>query len=88
MDIYQIYLLCYSKDESGELFCYVSGTALCACGDVQASSRQDKYLSYEACITPPRNECQENANNENVHSGDFPFCQKGLDLYFLPILPN
>merc|ERR1712079_494050 len=47
----------------GALFCYVSGRARTACGDVQTSTTVRDNLgnlrtySYEACTTPPRNQC-------------------------------
>merc|ERR1719225_1390823 len=54
---------CKSQDNNGALFCYVSGRARTACGDVQTSSTVKDNLgnlrtySYEACTTPPRNQC-------------------------------
>merc|ERR1712048_351529 len=73
---------CRSKDRNGALFCYVSGTALCSCRDVQQSSflpNNDgrlKYYSYEACTTPPRNQCS-NYGQQNFGDGDFKYCQNG-----------
>merc|ERR1712018_516640 len=52
---------CNSADKSGALFCYISGSALCACRDIQQSTflkdnnGRYKYYSYEACTTPERN---------------------------------
>merc|ERR1712048_749951 len=73
---------CRSQDRNGALFCYVSGTALCSCRDVQQSSflpNNDgrlKYYSYEACTTPPRNQCS-NYGQQNFGDGDFKYCQNG-----------
>merc|ERR1711944_250431 len=73
---------CRSTDRNGALFCYVSGDALCACRDVQQSSflpNNDgrlKYYSYEACTTPPRNQCS-NYGQQNFGDGDFKYCQNG-----------
>merc|ERR1711936_1244835 len=71
---------CRSKDRNGALFCYVSGSALCSCRDVQVSSflknnqGRFKLYSYEACTTPPRNQCNNQGYNSNLGDGDFPFC--------------
>merc|ERR1712018_734670 len=60
------------------LFCYVSGSALCSCRDVQVSKSvtdsygRPRYYSFEACTTPPRNRC--NNYGSNFGDGDFPFC--------------
>ena len=60
------------------LFCYVSGSALCSCRDVQVSKSvtdsygRPRYYSFEACTTPPRNRC--NSYGSNFGDGDFPFC--------------
>merc|ERR1712038_1992100 len=69
---------CRSKDRNGALFCYVSGSALSSCRDIQQSSflpNNDgrlKYYSYEACTTPPRNQCRNsNYGNQNFGDGDF-----------------
>merc|ERR1711936_1493199 len=73
---------CRSTDRNGALFCYVSGDALCACRDVQQSSflpNNDgrlKYYSYEACTTPPRNQCS-NYGQQNFGDGDFKYCTSG-----------
>merc|ERR1712048_283815 len=73
---------CLSQDRNGALFCYVSGTALCSCRDVQQSSflpNNDgrlKYYSYEACTTKPRNECS-NYGQQNFGDGDFKYCTSG-----------
>merc|ERR1712073_106103 len=68
---------CRSEDRNGALFCYVSGSALCSCRDIQQSSflpNNDgrlKYYSYEACTTPPRNQCSNsNYGNQNFGDGD------------------
>merc|ERR1712086_1200373 len=67
---------CRSKDRNGALFCYVSGSALCSCRDVQVSSflknnqGRFKLYSYEACTTPRRNQ----GYNSNLGDGDFPYC--------------
>merc|ERR1711963_718107 len=69
---------CRSKDRNGALFCYVSGSALCACRDVQKSSflkgndGRFKYYSYEACTTPPRHKCN-NYGIGNFRDGDLTF---------------
>merc|ERR1711971_514854 len=71
---------CRSKDRNGALICYVSGSALCSCRDVQVSSflknnqGRFKLYSYEACTTPPRNQCNNQGYNSNLGDGDFPFC--------------
>merc|ERR1712110_508130 len=74
---------CRSQDKNGVLFCYISGRALNACRDRQRSSflpnsqlsrRSDvRYYSYEACTTPPRNQCSNNNNfgNQNLGDGDY-----------------
>merc|ERR1712051_807594 len=49
---------CRSKDRNGALFCYVSGSALCSCRDVQVSSFLNNNQGY----------------NSNLGDGDFPFC--------------
>jgi len=68
---------CRSKDRTGALFCYISGSALNSCRDVKRSSflqnnnGQFKFYSYEACTTPPRNQCNQNGGfNQNLGSGD------------------
>merc|ERR1712226_1423537 len=72
---------CISQDRNGALFCYVSGCALCSCRDVQQSSflpdnnGRLKYYSYEACVTPPRNQCSNYGFNQNLGDGDFKYCQ-------------
>merc|ERR1712100_767751 len=70
---------CRSQDKNGVLFCYISGSAIRACGDVQRSSflpnnnGQLRYYSYNACTTPPRNQCRNNNNfgNQNWGDGDY-----------------
>merc|ERR1711935_1198165 len=70
---------CRSPDRNGALFCYISGRARRACTDVQQSSflpnnnGQLRYYSYNACTTPPRNECSNNNNfgNQNWGDGDY-----------------
>merc|ERR1712061_579912 len=70
---------CKSQDKSGALFCYISGSALCACRDIQVSSflkdnnGRYKYYSYEACTTPERHRCT-NYGIGNFGDGDFPYC--------------
>merc|ERR1712001_230578 len=62
------------------LFCYVSGTALCSCRDVQRSQSvtdnygRPRYYSFEACTTPPRRQCSNYGLN-NYGDGDFQYCQ-------------
>merc|ERR1712018_109331 len=34
-----------------------------------------KYYSYEACTTPPRNQCSNYGFNQNLGDGDYPYCQ-------------
>merc|ERR1712014_193351 len=34
-----------------------------------------KYYSYEACTTPPRNQCTNYGFNQNLGDGDYPYCQ-------------
>merc|ERR1712004_341332 len=58
-----------------------SGSALCSCRDVQQSSflpdnnGRLKYYSYEACVTPPRNQCSNYGFNQNLGDGDLKYCQ-------------
>merc|ERR1712241_440652 len=72
---------CRSEDRNGALFCYVSGSALCSCRDIQQSSflpdnnGRLKYYSYQACTTPPRNQCSNYGFNRNLGDGDYPYCQ-------------
>merc|ERR1712154_46186 len=72
---------CKGRDRNGALFCYVSGSALCSCRDIQQSSflpdnnGRLKYYSYEACTTPPRNQCSNYGFNQNLGDGDYPYCQ-------------
>merc|ERR1712038_911251 len=72
---------CRSEDRNGALVCYVSGSALCSCRDIQQSSflpdnnGRLKYYSYEACTTPPRNQCSNYGFNQNLGDGDYPYCQ-------------
>merc|ERR1712193_381704 len=72
---------CKGRDRNGALFCYVSGRALRACRDIQQSSflpdnnGRLKYYSYEACTTPPRNQCRNFGFNQNLGDGDYPYCQ-------------
>merc|ERR1712018_462959 len=67
------------------LFCYVSGSALCACRDVQVSKSvtdsfgRPRYYSFEACTTPPKNQCYSYGNN--FGDGDYPFCQNSGSSY-------
>merc|ERR1711988_676555 len=68
------------------LFCYVSGSALCSCRDVQRSNSvvdsfgNLRYYSFEACTTPPRNQCTNygwgsyGGNGGNYGDGGFPYC--------------
>merc|ERR1712020_192843 len=67
------------------LFCYISGSALCSCRDVQRSNSvvdsygNLRYYSFEACTTPPRNRCQNYGwgsygGGGNYGDGDFPYC--------------
>merc|ERR1712102_81015 len=72
---------CRSEDRNGALFCYVSGSALCSRRDIQQSrflpdnNGRLKYYSYEACTTPPRNQCSNYGFNQNLGDGDYPYCQ-------------
>merc|ERR1712172_265440 len=86
---------CRSQDKNGVLFCYISGRALNACRDRQRSSflpnsqnsrRSDvRYYSYEACTTPPRNQCSNNNNfgNQNLVDGDYQ-SNGGSNTYYPP----
>merc|ERR1712184_234097 len=86
---------CRSQDKNGVLFCYISGRALNACRDRQRSSflpnsqlsrRSDvRYYSYEACTTPPRNQCSNNNNfgNQNLGDGDYQ-SNGGSNTYYPP----
>merc|ERR1712062_810281 len=68
------------------LFCYISGSALCSCRDVQRSNSvvdsygNLRYYSFEACTTPPRNQCTNygwgsyGGKGGNYGDGDFPYC--------------
>merc|ERR1711899_73903 len=68
------------------LFCYISGSALCSCRDVQRSNSvvdsygNLRYYSFEACTTPPRNQYTNygwgsyGGNGGNYGDGDFPYC--------------
>merc|ERR1719225_1768102 len=86
---------CKSQDNNGALFCYISGRALQACGDIQQSSFLPnnngafKFYSYEACVTPPRNQCGQQGlignnqfgnnqfANQNFGDGDLEKIQQG-----------
>ena len=69
-----------SPDATGANFCYVSGIAAKACRDVQISdskadsfSNRAKLYSYEACSTPPRNQCYNTGGpGTNLGEGDRP----------------
>ena len=69
----------YSPDATGANFCYISGRAVRACRDVQISesraesfSNRGKFYSYEACATPPRNQCFGiGGPGANIGDGDF-----------------
>merc|ERR1712183_858184 len=82
---------CRSQDKNGVLFCYISGRAIRACGDVQTSSflpnnnGQLRHYSYNACTTPPRNECRNNNNfgNQNWGDGDYQ-SNGGSNTYYPP----
>merc|ERR1739844_786938 len=82
---------CRSQDKNGVLFCYISGRAVRACGDVQTSSflpnnnGQLRHYSYNACTTPPRNECRNNNNfgNQNWGDGDYE-SNGGSNTYYPP----
>merc|ERR1711971_1012802 len=82
---------CRSQDKNGVLFCYVSGRAQRACNDVQQSSflpnnnGQLRYYSYNACTTPPRNQCRNNNNfgNQNWGDGDY-VSNGGSNTYYPP----
>jgi len=70
---------CKSQDNNGALFCYVSGRALKACGDIQQSSFVPnnngafKFYSYEACTTPPRPQCGQQGLIGNNQFGNNQF---------------
>merc|ERR1711936_580722 len=65
---------------------YIPGSALCSCRDVQRSNSvvdsygNLRYYSFEACTTPPRNQCTNygwgsyGGNGGNYGDGDFPYC--------------
>ena len=73
-------IFCFSPDATGANFCYVSGRAVKACRDVQIShsrtgsfSNRGKFYSYEACSTPPRNQCYNiGGPGTNLGEGDRP----------------
>merc|ERR1739844_239123 len=81
---------CRSQDKNGVLFCYVSGRAQRACGDVQQSSflpnnnGQLRYYSYNACTTPPRNQCRNNNNFGNQNWGDGDYISNGGSNTYYP----
>merc|ERR1712200_397249 len=85
---------CRSEDRNGALFCYVSGSALCSCRDIQQSSflpdnnGRLKYYSYEACTTPPRNQCSNYGFNQNLGDGDYPYCQSSGSSSYRPGRPG
>merc|ERR1712113_526346 len=75
---------CKVADRTGSRFCYVSGSALCACRDIAISQSRPSnyngplYYSYEACATPARNsyECRNsNPYGGNYGDGDYPYCR-------------
>merc|ERR1719336_3170881 len=80
-NLLKIQIIFYSEDRNGALFCYVSGSALCSCRDIQQSSflpdnnGRLKYYSYEACTTPQRNQCSNYGFNQHLGDGDYPYCQ-------------
>jgi len=68
---------CGSEDSTGAKFCYVSGRAKRACRDVQQSSYrrdsfngQKKFYSYEACVTPTKNQCYQYNQQSGRNCGD------------------
>merc|ERR1712083_1149349 len=70
---------CKSTDRNGAAFCYISGRALRACRDIQTSSflpnnnGRFKQYSYEACVTPPRNQCGQFGTFGNNQFGNNQF---------------
>jgi len=70
---------CQSTDRNGAAFCYISGRALRACRDIQTSSflpnnnGRFKQYSYEACVTPPRNQCGQFGTFGNNQFGNNQF---------------
>merc|ERR1711944_185098 len=86
---------CRTADLTGARFCYVSGSALCACRDVRISQSRPSnfngplYYSYEACATPERNsyECRnDNPYRGNYGDGDYPYCRANQPA--VPFRPN
>ena len=87
----------YRSDRTGARFCYVSGSALCACRDVAISQSRPSnyngplYYSYEACATPARNsyECRNsNPYGGNFGDGDYPYCRAtGINNNYRPVQP-
>merc|ERR1712061_608657 len=68
---------CQTQDSSGAKFCYVSGRAKRACRDVQQSTYrrdsfngQKKFYSYEACVTPTKNQCYQYNQQSGRNCGD------------------
>ena len=56
----------FSPDQTGANFCFVSRLSAQACRDTQPADpnlygfeNRGRFLSYEACTTPPRNQCQQ-----------------------------
>merc|ERR1711953_495210 len=77
---------CRASDRTGARFCYVSGSALCACRDVRISQSRPNnfngplYYSYEACATPRQDsyECRNDNGGYyggNFGDGDYPYCR-------------
>merc|ERR1712241_693482 len=70
---------CQSTDRNGAAFCYISGRALRACRDIQTSSflpnnnGRFKQYSYEARVTPPRNQCGQFGTFGNNQFGNNQF---------------
>jgi len=91
---------CLRPDNTNAKFCYVSGRALNACKDIQKSEyRKDsfhtggrhKYYSYEACSTPPKQQCyqqQQYGNYQNCGDGDGGFNGGGYPNNNRPQYPN
>merc|ERR1712029_1286394 len=77
---------CRTSDRTGARFCYVSGSAFCACRDVRISQSRPNnfngplYYSYEACATPRQDsyECRNDNGGYyggNFGDGDYPYCR-------------
>ena len=75
-----------SADQTGANFCFISRRSVRACRDTQVTDpsvygfqSRGRFISYEACTTPPRHECNEGnfGGQNNFGDGDFNHGQGG-----------